>query len=81
MNGMPVRLTDKRTGFTMEGIYKMKTSDCHVVQTSTGTDTLFKIDEWECHVWDRSDDNPLVKIGRAVDDLTQLFTRAFSFKK
>lgn len=80
MNGMPVRLTDKRTGFTMEGIYKMKTSDCHVVQTSTGTDTLFKIDDWECHVWDESDENPLVRIGRAVDQLVRDFSNRFKLK-
>lgn len=80
MNGLPVRLTDKKTGFTMNGIYKMQTSDCHVVETSTGTDTLFKIDDWDCYVWDESDENPLVRIGRAVDQLVRDFSNRFKLK-
>lgn len=78
MNGMQVRLIDKKTGFTMNGIYKMKTSDCHVVQIDTGTDTLFKIDEWDCYPVDERDEkNPLIQLGRAVDTLARGLSNVF----
>ncbi|MFH5834569.1 hypothetical protein ACHAL6_00665 [Proteiniclasticum sp. C24MP] len=81
MNGLKVRLIDKKTGFTMNGIYKMKTSDCHVVQTDVGTDTLFRIDEWDCYPFDeREEKNPIVQLGRAIDQIAKGLDKAFKLR-